>query len=293
MGGQPFAGADAWPADLRVTTLTEVSTGVVYVDAAAGRVVHRGWDDRSTVIGTTPWEDQVGADETSSPELVGAPWGDHRELVGNPSHDVVTWVEKVGGVRGDLVVVRASTGEELARTAVPGDAGRSVVIASVDDEAVYLATPPHTDRLGDMRGEDVWTWRWSEGQLPKDARHVADLVADVSGGVFAVYGTRIEFRDGGGRLLSTTMDTGDRAFFGHMMSPDGRFWRSGMEWFVYETATGERASRPTGEARAAWSGAAELVSLYDGRLTVCTYPTFSCAEPLDVPSAGQPDMPTS
>ena len=131
-----------------------------------------------------------------------------------------------------------------------------------------------------------------EGEPPQDSRHVADVVADVSGGVFAVYGPRVEFRDGDGRLLSTTLDTGDRGFFGHMMSPDGRFWRSGMNWFVYETATGERASRPTGESRVAWSGADEMVSLEGGELTVCTYLAFTCSE-LAVPVAGQVDMPTS
>ena len=159
------------------------------VDRATGQVVHRAWDGEQTVLGATPWRgDHAGEQNPGGlASSVTLPWQGRRALLGNPEHDVVVWVVEQDGEPRALVVVRAGTGEELARTPVPGPPGRQVVLASVDDRAVYLATPADAGML-DIPSEDVWTWPWASGEPPRDASRAGDVIADVSAGVFVTYG---------------------------------------------------------------------------------------------------------
>lgn len=140
--GNLYVGENRWP-PARVASFTMTSTGVVYVDAETSRLV---WADSENSIRRLGW---LEPKETRA----GRQWGefrDIRDIVGNPSHDLVSWVQR-GAYSGDIVVVRPSTGEVLAQAAIPSLAAeKSVVYGSIDDAAVYYATSPGGGVTGDV-----------------------------------------------------------------------------------------------------------------------------------------------
>lgn len=109
--GIPYSGENKWESTVGVASFTTTSTGVVYVDAETSGIVWEDWEHAARAIGRQPWLEPSGT-------RVGYQWGEFREIVGNPSHDLVSWVETIDGHRGDIVVVQPSTGKVLARTGI-------------------------------------------------------------------------------------------------------------------------------------------------------------------------------
>ncbi|MEV7606089.1 hypothetical protein AB0N65_11675, partial [Paenarthrobacter sp. NPDC089322] len=151
-----------------MASFTTTSTGVVYVDAETSRLV---WADWGNSIRMLAWLEPKEA-------RVGREWGefrDIRDIVGNPGHDLVSWVHR-GAYSGDIVVVRPSTGDVLAHAPIPSlSSEKSVVYGSIDDAAVYYAISPGGGATG-----DVWVWRWAAGEAPQlSDRPVADISGDI------------------------------------------------------------------------------------------------------------------
>ena len=131
----------------QVEVFTFVETGIVYLDPDTSEIIWQNTEQDKRTIGERPWRNPEPTD-AGVPAV--RPWNLHRDIVGNPEHNVVSWVETVDGRRGDILVVEADTGEELARAPIEGPQlvvvdgveylqDDYVVIASVDDEAVYFA----------------------------------------------------------------------------------------------------------------------------------------------------------
>jgi hypothetical protein len=265
------------PRASQVDVFTFVATGIVFLDPDSSDIVWKNARRVERTIGREPWRN---TDQPRPSELTGSPaWRQDRQLVGNPAYDLVTWVETGGERRGDLVVVRASTGDVLARTPVSASAARSVVIVSLDDEAVYFATPDPTTGFPDMPGADIWVWRWPTGDAPE--AHGGDrYYSDVSAGLWARYGNGvIEFTDEGGPAATTTPDSGAwLTDFGRQLSPDGRYWYNAWEPQIVDTATGERVRLPVARNLAyGWTAASELT--FTDPYTACSARSGSCRGP--------------
>ncbi|WP_461163169.1 hypothetical protein [Arthrobacter sp. R4-81] len=263
--GNLYVGENRWP-PARVASFTTTSTGVVYVDAETSRLLWADWEHGSRELAwMEPKETRAGRQ-----------WGefrDIRDIVGNPSHDLVSWVQR-GAYSGDIVVVRPSTGEVLAQAPIPSlPAEKSVVYGSIDDAAVYYASSPGGGATG-----DVWVWRWAAGEVPQ----LSDRpVADVSGDIWAVEREdRIDFENADGTVLSSVHSSyGDRTAFGSALSPGGRFWYAPAYDLIVETATGAAVKIERGfKQRYGWAGPEEL-SLIGPGISVCSAITGTCEEP--------------
>jgi hypothetical protein len=262
-------GRQARPAPVEVFTFVE--TGIVYVDPVTSEIVWQDEQREMKTIGEQPWRNPEPTDPEVPPIR---PWALHRDIVGNPDHDVVVWVETADGRRGDMVVVEAHTGEVLARTPVPGDPDASVVISSVDDEAVYFAVADRNWPFPDVDSDFVRIWRWADGEEPEPGFHSSTVYFnDLSAGVSAIYGLDGVLFETAERVMRSTTRPGfpGRTDFGGALSPDGRFWYGAETSRVTETATGEAIELPTAVERSyGWTGAAEL------SLTVCEPGTGKC-----------------
>lgn len=263
--GIPYVGESRWPSPARVASFTETKTGVVYVDADTSKIVWEGWEHDTKEIGQQPWREPNAS-------KVGLVWGEFRDIVGNPSRDVVSWVETTDGHRGDIVAVQQSTGEVLARAPILASPRSTVVLASVDDATVYYATV-----------EDICVWRWAAGEDPRPSQRGTAAVADVSGDTWAVGAQdRIDFESTDGSLLSSVHASyGDRTYFGGGLSPDGRFWFAPAHELIVETTTGKEIRLDRGfTGRYGWTGPEELTLIGPG-LSVCSAVTGDCEEPIN------------
>ncbi|PTT69313.1 hypothetical protein [Arthrobacter sp. HMWF013] len=263
--GDLYAGENRWlPA--RVASFTTTSTGVVYVNAETSRLVWADWEHSIREL------DWLEPKETR----LSRQWGefqDIRDIVGNPSHDLVSWVHR-GAYGGDIVVVRPSTGEALAHAVIPSLAAeKSVVYGSIDDAAVYYAISPGGGATG-----EVWVWRWAAGEAPQ----LSDRpVADVSGDIWAVEREdRIDFENADGTVLSSVHSSyGDRTAFGSGLSPGGRFWYAPAHGLIVETATGAAVKIGRGfQQRYGWAGPEELALIGPG-ISVCSAVSGKCEGP--------------
>ncbi len=206
----------------------------------------------------------------------GRRWGEFREIrdiVGNPSHDLVSWVHR-GAYGGDIGVVRPSTGEALAHAVIPSlTAEKIVVYGSIDDATVYYATSPGGGATG-----DVWVWRWAAGEAPQLSGRP---VADVSGDIWAVEREdRIDFENADGTVLSSVHSSyGDGTAFGSGLSPGGNFWYAPAYDLIVETATGAAVKIGRGfQQRYGWVGPEELALIGPG-ISVCSAVSGKCEGP--------------
>jgi hypothetical protein len=254
----------------RVEVFTFVDSGIVYIDPDTSDIIWRNRQLDSKKIGEAPWRNPEPTDPEVGPVR---PWGENRLIVGNPDHSVVSWVESVDGERGDMVVVEAQTGEVLARAPIDGEPDASVVISSLDDEAVYYAVVERNWPFPDVDSKTIHVWRWAAGEEPQDGpRSSTVYFNDLSAGVSAIYIEQgVLFEDREARPLSSWHSYAGRTDFGGALSPDGRFWYGAETSRVTETATGVEIKLPTARERSyGWTGAAELT------LTVCEPDTGAC-----------------
>jgi hypothetical protein len=263
--GNLYVGVNRW-SPARVASFTTTSTGVVYVDAETSRLVWADWEHSSRELG---W---LEPKETRAVRQ----WGefrDIRDIVGNPSHDLVSWVQRYE-YNAEIVVARPSTGELLAQAAIESlPAEKSVVFGSIDDAAVYYATSPGGGATG-----DVWVWRWAAGEAPQ----LSDRpVADVSGDIWAVEREdRIDFENADGTVLSSVHSSyGGRTTFGSGLSPGGRFWYAPANDLIVETGTGAAVKIGRGfQQRYGWAGPEELILIGPG-ISVCSAVSGKCEGP--------------
>ena len=273
--------SEAEPDVDQIEVFTFVATGIVYVDPRTSTIVWKNADGDQRTIGADPWRNRG---ETRPSELTGSPaWRDDRDIVGNPDHDLVSWVETTRGTRGDLVVVKASTGGVLARARIPAPIDRHIVIASLDDESVYFATPDPATGFPDMPGPDIWTWSWADGSVP-EVRTLTRYYNDVSAGRWALYDAYgVEFADTDRRSVFRTNFNGT-AFtdFGGALSPDGRYWYGSGSSQIVDTATGYAVELPASRERNyGWTGAAELTLTRP--YLVCSAVSGRCRGPASSP----------
>ena len=202
-GGRPFAGTQPWPAVDQVQTFTTTSTGVVYVTAgesatggpATGEIVFEGWDHQVVVLSRNP---------RSLPLELGFA---SRQLWASPLHDLVAWTEFEGKGDGEqvaVVVVRASTGQQLARTVLPGEKAGMIRLHSLDAEQLHAETRTGLRDDGSWDETWVWTWNWAIDDLPMGPRAGTGF-SDVAGRTWAVCRETddgLRFETNTGRLLS-------------------------------------------------------------------------------------------
>jgi hypothetical protein len=283
--GVPYSGDYKWPQRDRIGAFTVTRTGVVFLDPDTSEVIWEGWNHDSRTIGGQLQRLHGRPQVPSGGErLVG-----HRGVIGNPAHDLVAWIETADSVWDDVVVVEASTGDELARASIPVTPGRSVRIASLDVGTVYFAMlePGNENDNTFVPSTDIRVWRWAAGEMPEASTRQDQQVADVSADIWAVVdGRTLQFEDAGGRVLSRLNSThalGSR--FGETLSPDGRFWYSAPHMEVVETATGDRRSiaATTWIDSYAWTGPADL-TFVGFELSVCSAVSGQCSVPFDVPA---------
>ena len=266
-----------------VEVFTFVRSGIVYVDPDTAEIIWQSLHRVKKTIGEDPWTNPGRKTPNRASGLV--PWREDRDIVGNPDDNVVSWVESVDGRRGDIVVVDALTGEVRARAEILAPSNHPVVIASVDDETVYFATPHPATGFPDVARADIWTWRWASGEDPLPRRSTR-YVNDVSAGIWAVYGNGLEFEDSDGRTLSThSIGEEVPTDFGSALSPDGRFWYGSRTSQIVETATGNVIEvSGTRERNYGWTARAEL--LMTKPFVVCSAATGRCHGPAGVPAQG-------
>ena len=278
-----FSGPGEPRADGQIEVFTFVETGIVYLDPDTSEIIWQNTEQVKRTIGERPWRNSA---PTDAGVAAGQPWNLHRDIVGNPEHNVVSWVETVDGRRGDILVVEADTGEELARAPIEGPQqvvvdgveyprDDYVVIASVDDEAVYFAVVDSNWPWPDVHPDTIGVWRWAAGEDPRFGTLGDGYFNDLSAGVSAFYsaqGTVFEHADGERVVGPNTAETD----FGAALSPDGRFWYPAKSSKIVETATGEAFEITTSPEQAyGWTGAAELVLVTcDGRTGECQ--THTC-----------------
>lgn len=270
------ADPDGAPENPHISVFTLVSTGLVYLDPETSEIVWKDTDRNEMTIGEAPWLNQGRARPSES---TGYPaWRENRHLVGNPDHDLVAWVQTEDGARGDLVVVEASTGELLARTSLQAPVASFVIIASVDEDAIYFATPLPTTGFPDVPGAKIWSWSWATGGDPVTIEK-GRYYNDVSAGTWAVYGNGVEFEDEHGRTLATFPFSEEHPTdFGGALSPDGRYWYGAGTSQIVSTATGTPIGIPAARERDyAWTGAAELTLTKP--FLVCSAVTGQCQGP--------------
>jgi hypothetical protein len=282
--GVPYAGTEPWSHVARIGSFTVVASGVVYIDPATSQVIRERWDHQTTVIGQAPWH---GEGDTSQGGVRNHQSGQYRDLVGSASGDLVTWVERNGDQRGDLIVMDAGTGTVLARTTVPGPPEQPVLIAGVDDDTVHFGVG---STRGPIPASNMWVWRWADEAPPRGADQFDefDLVLDVSGDTWAVdVGGGMQFQDAAGNVLSALPASyEDGTLFGSALSPDGQFWYGPAHYEVVVTSTGERIPTPGGSpTRYGWTGPTELTFIQRG-LKVCDGTTGGCTESIPLPPGG-------
>jgi hypothetical protein len=210
-------------------------------------------------------------------------WDEHHDIVGHPDHDVAAWVDTDTGAdgerRGGIVVVQAHTGEVLARTPpVEGPPEFSVVIASVDDEAVYFAVIDPWTGNPDVADLDLRVWRWTSDTRPEPLTPNDQYLTDVSAGIRGAWG------DGGLNFLSPDLETlstvdvpshhqpADTPQFASAMSPDGTYWFGAAGGELVDTRTGETvviSDEPASEY--GWTSATELA------ITTCRTEGTACS----------------
>lgn len=271
------------PEDERVSVFTLVSSGIVYLDPDTSEIVWKNDDGDRESIGKNPWRNPGTAPPSES---TGVPaWRQNRDIVGNPEHDLVTWVETQDGERGDLVVVQASTGTVLARASVPAPRDRYVVIAAIDEDTVYFATPEQQRAWPDLPGLWIWIWDWSAGGPPENLG-IDRYYNDVSAGLWAVYegltGVHFEEENRSPLSVATTPVDDYRTDFGSALSPDGRYWYGARTSQIVDTATGTVVKIPAEtDPDYAWTGPAELTLTEPFR--VCSATTGHCRGPAGIP----------
>jgi hypothetical protein len=226
-----------------VQTFAFVRTGIVYVDPATSEIAWQDRDgNRSAIWEEPPWQSEPdGAGRTR--------WNEHHDIVGHPEHDVAAWVETDTGAdgerRGGIVVVEAHTGEVLARTPpIEGSPESSVVIASVDDKAVYFAVIDPQTGNPDVADLEVRVWRWTSDAQPQPLTPNDQYLNDVSAGV------RGAWSEGGMNFLTPDLETlstvdvpshhepSVHPDFGSAMSPDGTYWFGAWGGELVDTRTG-------------------------------------------------------
>ena len=269
-----------------VSVFTLVSTGIVFVDARTSEIVWRSSGKEEKVIGEDPWRNPELArpsDQTGVPA-----WREDRDIVGNPEYDLVSWVETVSGRRGGLVVVEASTGTVLARAPIAAPRDRSVVLASVDDERVYFATPDPATGFSDVPGASIRIWNWAAGENPRyiGIHQTNRFYNDVSAGTWAVYNHGVDFEDRDRHVLGAARySAAGRTDFGSALSPDGTYWYGVETSQIVETATSRTITLPYAFNRNyGWTGLAELT--LTSPLMVCSATTGTCGAPAGVPPGG-------
>lgn len=269
-------GAGSVPHSRRIEIFTIVRTGIVYVEPETSEIVWQNLQRDRKSIGESAWTNPGPKALNRVSGLL--PWREGRDIVGHPDHDLVAWVETVAGERGDIVVVEASSGDELARAAIRAPSDHPVVIASVDEEAVYFATPDPTTGWPDVPRADVWVWPWAAGDEPF-SRRSGRYLNDVSAGIWAVYGDGLEFEDSTGRTLSSVEFTAEKPTdFGSSLSPDGRFWYGARTSQIIETATGRVIAIPGARERNyGWTSTSELTLTRPP--TLCSALTGRCHGP--------------
>jgi len=287
--GVPYAGGVKWPAVDSVASMTIVGGGVVYV-LPDRRIVYESWQHESTVIGQTPW---YGADPLDFDMSDPREWA--RGVVGSPGHDLVAWFETVGGHRGDLVVVQPSTGDELARTAVPGPVAIRASILAVGDEYVYFSAQSAKGRRGgshepDRRlswlpsswpWDDVWSWRWDTGRTPAATGRQVQDVDDISAGVWArTIEPKLHFESTSGKRLSTVGSWRYERAQWRGLSPDGRFWFSFGAALVTATGKDRTFDAEMDVESFAWTGRTKVTIIGARGAMVCDAETITCTTPV-------------
>jgi hypothetical protein len=261
-----------------VSVFTFVSTGIVFIEPETGEIVRKNKQNERRTVGEGAWRNPQPAERS---ELTGFPaWRDNRDIIGNPDYNLVSWVETRGRTRGDLIVVKASTGAILARTTIQAPPERSVVLASVTDEVVYFATPDPATGFPDIPGSAIWVWRWAEGEDPVNLRS-SRYYNDVSAGTWAVYGNGLEFEDVRRQTLATVRLI-DKVFtdFGGALSPDGRYWYGAGGSHIVETATGSVINISVlGSQDYGWTADSKLTLI--NPFAVCSARTGQCVGPPD------------
>jgi len=206
----------------------------------------------------------------------------------------VAWAEDEGE-RIAVVVVRASTGETLARTLLPAPTERRVYIRSLDAERLYVL-------IASPSGNENWTWKWSTEGSPtvRDRRPATDVASGVWAVLEEVSGEqRVRFETDTGRLIRRVSDS-----YGEgegSLSPDGKIWFSrrynkfvdpatGRVWSLKppkpkippETVTVDQVANDSW----GWTGTTEITFVIDSpeensrALVKCDVLTLRCAEPL-------------
>ena len=307
------------PVDLgRFTAqFTRLAGGVVTVEADtnAPRVAWRSWAGQTKVIGSNPWPAvepfSIRRNEHGNPWPRGAL---RRDVVGNPLGDQVAWITQGSG-RGDLVVVRASTGEEVARTVIPGGQVETVDIRSIDDRSVHLRRCPApfppgessdgrpTLRAQSQEGCTFWVWQWPTGSGLRATGHSwvepdGTVIHDMTTDVWAVQRPNSDalsfITSRGEHLADAEVAVPDRSQGGGL-SPDGRFWYSPGSTAFVVTSTGEirRISDelarigPADASHFAWSGATTVTVAGPGGVTTCDASTATCSDPTSLPITDQ------
>jgi hypothetical protein len=309
----------AEPVDLgRFTAqFTRLAGGVVAVEADTNepRVTWRSWAGQTKGIGWNPWPTVEPFSSTG--ERGDGYWDTRalrRDVVGDPLGDHVAWITQASG-RGDLVVVRASTGEEVARTVIPGGQVEWLDIRSIDDRTVHLRrcpapTPPREafdghpgDGPQSQDGCTYWVWEWPTGSELHATGHSwvepnGTVIHDMTTDVWAVQrpnSDALSFITSKGEHLSDAEVAVPDRSEGGGLSPDGRFWYSPGSTAFVVTSTGEirRISDelaqigPADASHFAWTGATTVTVAGPGGVTTCDASTATCSDPTTLPATDQ------
>jgi len=307
-GGGLQIGAE--PVDLgrRAAQLTTLAGGVVAVedDTNDPLVTWRSWAGQTKVIGSNPWP---AVEPFSTFRDRGEGWPTRalrRDVVGNPLGDHVAWILQGSG-RGDLVVVRASTGEQVARTVISGGQAETLDIRSIDERTVHLRRCPAPSPPGESSdgrptlsaqsrdGCSYWVWEWPTGAGLRATGHSwvepdGTVIHDMTTDVWAVQrpnSTALSFITSKGEHLSEADVVVSDRNEGGGLSPDGRFWYSPGSTAFVVTRTGE--IRRIGDELAriglaeatqfVWSGATTVTVAGPGGVTTCDASTATCSDP--------------
>ena len=266
-GGVPYAGDERWSHPDRVSSFTHVEDGLVYVEWDTSKIVFESWQHRTVVLGSDPVTDPM---MRLGPRLV----------VGDPLNDVVAWAERARHKATPLVVVEASTGDELARTSLPVKGGVSIL--SVSGSIMHIADP--TTAAG-----RIWSWKWRTDQPPHNTGRSYYNNADVSGQVWATVGSQLRFETASGQLLSQLPTSYADDYRQSGLSPDGTYWYSPAHNQAVVTATGELvdlapvlAGIPDNyqvmSPRFVWTGESKLTVADPNGVRVCDVTTMTCGQ---------------
>ena len=271
-GGVPYAGDERWSHPDRVSSFTHVKDGLVYVERDTSTIVFESWQHRTVVLGSDPMTDPM---MRLGPRLV----------VGDPLNDVVAWAEGTTHKATPLVVVEASTGDQLARTSLPVKGGVSIL--SVSGSIMHIADPA-------TAAWRIWSWKWRTDQPPRNTGRSVYDTADVSGQVWATVGSHLRFENASGQLLSQVPASYSDGTRHNGLSPDGTYWYSATHNKAVATATGERvdlapvlASIPDDyllmSISFVWTGESKLTVAGPSGVRVCDIETVACGESERIP----------